>query len=258
MPLFQNPGLIVTADDFGRDPATNDSIRRCFAERLVSHTSIMVNMPGFDDACAIARVDGFAHRIGLHFNLTAGEPLTDAMKSVRAFCVDGRFVMPDRYGRYLPLSPDAQRAVADEARAQIGVARAKGLALSHLDSHNDIHIEPSVARIVVAVALEAGIGRIRPSRNCGVNRGFIRRVQYEAYNLWLSQAGCRGVRYFGTIDDVIWLASRGRLPATASVEIMTHPWPGPGDTVVDAPSQVPLADRLRALEWHLDPAAALN
>lgn len=258
MRLIQNPGLIVTADDFGRDPAANDSIRRCFAEGLVSHTSIMVNMPAFDDACTIGQVDGFAPHIGLHFNLTAGEPLTDAMKSVRAFCADGRFVMPDSYGRYLPLSPDAQRAVADEARAQIRVARAKGLALSHLDSHNDIHIEPSVARIVVAVAREMGITRVRPSRNCGVNRGIIRRVQYEAYNLWLSRAGCRRVRYFGTIDDVIWLASRGRYSARASVEIMTHPWPGPGDTVVDAPSQVPLADRLRLLESHLDPASSRN
>jgi predicted glycoside hydrolase/deacetylase ChbG (UPF0249 family) len=166
--------------------------------------------------------------------------------------------MPDHFGRYVPLSADGQRAVADEARAQIRAARAKGLALSHLDSHNDIHIEPSVAGIVVAVVREMGIPRVRPSRNCGVNRGFIRRVQHGAYNVWLTRAGCRGVRYFGTIDDLIWLASHGRLSEEASVEIMTHPSPGPGDTVVDAPSQVPLADRLRVLQSYLDPRDARN
>jgi predicted glycoside hydrolase/deacetylase ChbG (UPF0249 family) len=251
MPLI-DPRVIVTADDFGRDAAANHSIRRSFSEGLVSHASLMANMPGFEDACAIAHGDGFVERVGLHFNLTSGTPLTAAMRDVRAFCRHGRFRLPGACGRLTPLSAAARRAVADEARAQIRAARARGIALSHLDSHNDMHIEPSVAGIVIAVAGESGITRVRPSRNCGSNRGFIRRVQHGAFNAWLSRTGLRRVRYFGTLDDLLWLAAQGRLPGDLSVEIMTHPSPGPDGTVLDAPSLVPLAERLRALDPYLN------
>ena len=252
MRLIANPRVIVTADDFGRDTASNDCIRRSVREGLVSHVSLMVNMPGFDDACTIAQADRFSDRVGLHFNLTSGVPMTPAMSSVPVFCEDGRFRMPGQYGRLLPLSRGAQRAVADEARAQIRAARDRGFPLSHLDSHNDIHIEPSVARIVLAVAREMGIARVRPSRNCGLNRGFIRRAQHQAYNAWLTRAGLRGVQYFGTVDDLLWLAAQGRLPADATAEIMTHPSPGPGGSIVDAPSAVPMCERLRLLKPYVD------
>ena len=252
VPLIENPLVIVTADDFGRDATANECIRHSFAQGLVSHASLMVNMPGFEAACSMAYADGFQSRVGLHFNLTSGEPLTPAMRDVRAFCLNGRFALPGHCRRLVPLSAGAQRAVADEARAQIRAARARGLALSHLDSHNDIHIEPNIARIVLAVAREMGIPRVRPSRNCGLNRGIVRRAQHVIYNAWLSRAGLRGVQFFGTLDDALWLAEQGRLPHGVALEIMTHPSRGPNRSVVDAPSTVPLADRLQQLKPFVD------
>lgn len=243
-PVIEYPGLIVTADDFGRGSPVNGAIRRAFAEGLVSHASILANMPGFEEACTLAHEHAFAGRIGLHLNLTAGVPLTDGMKRVAAFCKDGEFFLPGRLGRLKPLSAAEAGAVADEARAQIRAVRAQGLVISHLDSHNDMHIEPSIARLVLSIARDAGIVRVRPARNCGDSRGFVRRVQHDAYNAWLTRSGFRRVRYFGTIDDFWWLASRNRFPDDTTMEIMTHPVPGPGDVVVDAPSVVPLTDRL--------------
>jgi hypothetical protein len=59
------------------------------------------------------------------------------------------------------------------------------------------------------------------------------------------------VRYFGTIDDMLWLARRGRLGRQASAEIMTHPRLGPNGTVLDAPSMEPLVERVRLLRPYM-------
>ena len=42
--------LIVNADDFGMSAAVNKAILKAFQEKLISSTSIMANMPGFDEA----------------------------------------------------------------------------------------------------------------------------------------------------------------------------------------------------------------
>ena len=72
--------VIVTADDFGLDPEVNEAIVNGVAAGFVSNVSLLVNFPSFGEACELARQHGFADRLGLHFNLTEGRPLTDAMR----------------------------------------------------------------------------------------------------------------------------------------------------------------------------------
>lgn len=245
------PHVIITADDFGAGPEINEAIVKSFREGLVTHASLLVNMAGFDEACRLIRRDGLQQRVGLHFNLTEGTPLTTAMRETKSFCIDGQFAPPHHFARYRSLSGDDRRAVEQEAHAQIVAARAQGIALTHLDSHNDVHIELAIAGIVVAVAKACGIERVRPARNCGVQQGAIRWLQHRSYNAWLSRQGLRGVRYFGTIDDMLWLAQRGRLGEHASVEIMTHPRLRADGTVLDAPSMEPLSERVLQLRPYL-------
>lgn len=246
------PSVIITADDFGSAPAVNEAIVRSFREGLVTHASLLVNMEAFEDACRLIRRDRLQDRVGLHLNLTEGTPLTAAIRNAATFCVGGRFVPPHHFARYAALSADDRLAVEREAHAQIAEARAQGIPLSHLDSHNDVHIEPAIAAIVVAVAKDCGIARVRPSRNCGPQQGALRWLQYRSYNAWLRRRGLRGVRYFGTIDDVLWLADRGRLGPHVSVEVMTHPRLRADGTVLDAPSMEPLEARVRRLLPHLE------
>ncbi|MHB8532857.1 MAG: ChbG/HpnK family deacetylase [Solirubrobacteraceae bacterium] len=241
--------MIITADDFGLDAATNRAIVRAFADGLVSNASVLVNLPGFEEACELARQHGFQHRVGLHFNVTEGAPLTDAIRRVSRFCLDGLFVPSERFSRCRPLSAAEKAALAAELEAQIAAARAQGLSLTHVDSHNDVHAEPAIAPLVVAVARTTGIPRVRPARNCGARQGVLRWVEHRGFNAWLNRQGFRHVRYFGTVDDVLWLAGRQRLAQRPSVEVMTHPRPGPQDTVIDAPFGQSLAsrvDRMRA------------
>ena len=84
--------LIVNADDFGYSAQVNEAIVKAFADGLVSSTTLMPNMPGFDDAVALIRQGRIpADSTGVHLNLFEGEPLTEQMKACRVFCgEDGR------------------------------------------------------------------------------------------------------------------------------------------------------------------------
>ncbi len=244
--------VIVTADDFGLDPEVNDAIVRGVADGFVSNVSLLVNFPAFGEACELAHQHGFADRLGLHFNLTEGAPLTDGMRRSRRFCIDGRFLPEHEFSRRRRLSAEERTALVCEAEAQIAAARAAGIGLTHLDSHNDVHAEPSIAGALASVARASGITRVRPARNCGERQGVIRRLQNQCFNAWLRHQGLRHVCYVGTVDDVLWLANQKRLTPLVCVEVVTHPRPGPHDTVADAPFAQSLAARVQRLREVLD------
>src|ERR1700753_2195819 len=69
--------LIINADDFGLSSIVNRAILVSMEKGLVTSTSIMANMPGFDHAIGLVRVHSkLAGRVGVHLNLTEGQPLS--------------------------------------------------------------------------------------------------------------------------------------------------------------------------------------
>jgi hypothetical protein len=239
--------LIVTADDLGLDEGVNAAVVRSFTLGLVSHASLIVNLQGFQDACRLARAHRLQNRIGLHLNLTEGAPLTEGIRRT-PLCADGRFVPVTRFRYYNVLSAKTRRAVADETAAQIASARSAGIPLTHLDSHNDIHTAPSVAGVVTAVAEAHGIPRIRLARNCGPTQGVIRWLHHRRYNNALMRRGLTSIRYFGSIDDLLWLCDHGARERNVAAEAMTHPRLTTADDLIDAPATEPLAQRLQNLK----------
>jgi predicted glycoside hydrolase/deacetylase ChbG (UPF0249 family) len=247
--------LVITADDFGLDPSSNEAIVESLARGWVTHASLLVNLGHADEACALARAADVHTRIGVHLNFSEGEPLTGGLRNCEAFCADGRFLPVEGFPRYQTLTDEQKTLVAAEVRAQIGAATSRGVTVSHLDSHNDVHIAPSIARIVGQIARDLGIRRVRISRNCGLRQGVVRRVHHRTYNAWLTGRGLRAVRYFGSVDDMIWLGRRGDLESGSPVEIMTHPRKGPDGDILDVPSMEPLESRLKRLRPYLPVSA---
>jgi len=244
---------IITADDFGYTTSANRAIVQCLRDGLVSHASVMVNTPWFEEACDLARQAGVEGQVGLHLNLAEGAPLTDSLRDCPRFCINGRYVDPDARERFVPLSAAEQRAVADEVRAQIAAARGRGLTIRHLDSHRYVHTAPNLARVIVRVAREQQVPRVRPYYYPPSSRG-LRTFGKSAYNGWLSLRGFRHVRFFGSIDDILWLGRRGRLSG-GSVEVMTHPRIGHAGVLMDG-EEGPLVARLRQLAPWVAPIGA--
>jgi hypothetical protein len=240
--------LIVTADDLGSSAHVNTAIVRSLEQGLVSYASLMVNLEGFEHACDLIHAHRLQDRIGLHLNLSEGASLTEPIRRTPLY-VNGQFAAPTLMSYYRIVNGAARLAVAEEVTAQIARARAVGIALSHLDSHNDLHTAPAIARVVADLAKRGGITRIRPARNCGPRQGVIRWIHQRRYNESLGHQGLRCVDYVGTIDDLLWLSEAAVGRSQFFAEAMTHPTLSlEGDQLVDAPPMQPLAFRVRQLE----------
>jgi chitin disaccharide deacetylase len=141
--------LIVNADDFGLTPGVSEGILAAHRHGIVTSTTVLVNRPIARDLRD--RLLGSGLGIGLHVNLTLGEPLTRGRSLVGA---DGRFVRDPRQaaGRADP----AQIEV--EVRAQLGAfERLFGRRPTHFDTHHHVGLWPPVGPIVCRLASERGL-----------------------------------------------------------------------------------------------------
>ncbi len=184
--------MIVVADDLGEAEGTNRAIIQALGEGLVTAASMMGNGAGFDEAAELAHAHGLGDRIGVHLVLTEGVPLTDAIRRLPRLCdAEGRFRLWRGRERAFHL-PSAERvAVVAELRAQVDRVRGAGLAASHLDSHHHVHTEPGIAGVVIALAREQGVQRVRLARNCGTGIGPANRAWKSLLNSRLRRAGLR-------------------------------------------------------------------
>ena len=233
--------VIVNADDFGQSAVVNRAIMACFRQGLISSTTIMANMPGFDEAVELAIDSRLQHNVGVHLNLTDGEPLLSALRSNPSLCDEaGRF----RRFRKRLLSTSDCKMIAAEVSAQIRKCRAAGLPLTHADSHQHVHNEPMVFRAIQPVLKDSGIQHLRISRNMDLlPRMSPKRIAKSCFNRWLKLHGLRGTDYFGTVENFVNFRSTQQV-AGASFEIMTHPSFDESGQLIDHTDHLPLADRL--------------
>jgi hypothetical protein len=227
--------VILNADDFGYQAEVNRAIVEAFEAGLATSTSLMPNQDGFDEACELARERRLVGRVGAHLVLTRGEPLTEPIRRLRRFCdVDGRFSEWRGSGRAFRLAGAEREAVARELRAQVERCSAARVPLSHLDSHHHVHNEWAIGAIVVRLAREFGVPRVRLARNCGPGIGPASALYKRLFNRRLRRSGLAGTRYFGDIEDWLHLRDSG---ADASdlddFEVMTHPRVGQNGCLVD-------------------------
>src|SRR5579884_1338568 len=153
--------LIVSADDFGADAAVNEAVEIAHRDGILSTASLMVGAPATTDAVARAkRLPGL--RVGLHLVLVDGSSVLPAGDLVGLVRPDGRFDDDQlRAGFRYFFKPGVRHALAAEIEAQFAAFRAAGLALDHVNAHKHMHLHPTVARLVVAIGREYGMGAVR-------------------------------------------------------------------------------------------------
>ncbi len=214
--------FVVHADDFGYSKSVNQCIDKCFAEKWLSETSLMVNMPACDEAVEIARHHGYAHRVGLHLNLTEGEPLTEDIKECPRFCSGGRFnkvFHMSTNGRFF-LTRKEKCAVRQEILVQIKKFRAYGGLMMKVDSHHHAHTDLSIYKILKPIALEFGFTSMRISadmHNVRIDKELYKRL----YNYDVRKHFKATDHFDGIVPGLIANAS-------GTTEVMVHPllWDG--------------------------------
>ena len=144
--------LIVNADDLGLTPGVNRGILRAFQNGIVTSASLLLTGSAFEEAVALARQNQQLD-VGLHLTL------------VEERAVLGREFLPtlvDETGRFPRTSGEFFRRaflgrinwdeVKREIAAQIARFQKTGLRLSHIDSHQHLHMFPPVFPIVRRLA----------------------------------------------------------------------------------------------------------
>lgn len=209
--------MIVNADDFGYSESITEAILVSMQRGYVHRTTLMVNMPDADRAVARAREMGLADRIGLHFNVTLGKPLTLQMAQSR-FCSTGEFnhlgTIGHRY--FLNYDSSATEALKAEIRAQIEKFLSYRLPLLHFDSHNHVHFRLPIARVVFPLLREYGFKTIRRPYNIGMGGGVAsigKRLRNALFAAEQKKFGLKSARWFGNVGR--WNRD--------DIEIMVHP-----------------------------------
>jgi predicted glycoside hydrolase/deacetylase ChbG (UPF0249 family) len=144
---------VVHADDIGMCHAANIGSFEAFAEGVVSCGSIMVPCPWFREAADLARAHPEAD-LGVHLTLNAEWPqyrwAPDAGRDrVTSLCDEQGYLPRTQLEVVRNAKPEH---VEIELRAQIDMALAAGIDVTHLDSHMGTVLFPPFADIYAKLA----------------------------------------------------------------------------------------------------------
>jgi predicted glycoside hydrolase/deacetylase ChbG (UPF0249 family) len=155
--------LILNADDFGLSPGVNRGIRESVEAGVIPSVSAMANFPCVSELIAFHR-DFPAVTIGGHLNPIVGRPVLPCREVPTLVDPDGRFWNREFSARLRRGLIDMQE-LEDELSAQVRVLRDLGIALSHLDSHQNEHLRPGYFGVFLRIAGKFGIRKMRNHRH---------------------------------------------------------------------------------------------
>jgi len=159
--------LVVNADDFGLTSGVDRAILRAGADGIVTSTSVLAT--GRALAASVSDLRASAMGVGAHLiAVGGGAPLLSAREVPSLVDAQGRFPRSwhrfvGRSGRRAVDPDDLEREFAAQIESLIGA----DLHLTHLDTHQNIHLWPSVARVVVRLARRYDIEFVRIPRTKG-------------------------------------------------------------------------------------------
>ena len=134
-------GLVVHADDFGLAPGISRAIEESLESGAVTSASILLGGPH----CAAALAWAAAHPrfdFGVHLNLTQGRPVLPAARVPSLVTPAGEFPPLGRFLARFFTGRIRLEEVRHEWRAQLEAVRRAGVAVTHLDSHQHVHLLP--------------------------------------------------------------------------------------------------------------------
>lgn len=151
--------LILNADDFGYSYGVNYGIIESHLRGVLTSTTLMAGMPGFDHAVSLAK----AHPslgVGVHLTLTCGRPVLTDHKTLTE--PNGDFHSQAYYHNEEQLLDKDE--VYREWKAQIEKVLAAGIEPTHLDSHHHVHTFRGLEDVFVRLAREYDLP-VRNSRH---------------------------------------------------------------------------------------------
>jgi len=230
--------LIVHADDFGLSETINEGILHAHLRGILTSTSLIANGAAFEHAIGICQSTPTLD-VGVHLTLVEEEPVLDVDLLPSLVNGKGRFhhhatIFATRY-----LTGKVCLAeVHYELEAQIQKVIRRGVRVSHLDSHQHLHMLPQILRITVELAKHYGIPAIRfPGERMRVDMLRENKSVTRVFHLFVLNLLCCMGRNANTLrtDYFVGFFFGGRLhkknlkkvleniPLEGTCELMCHP-----------------------------------
>lgn len=226
--------LIVNADDYALTEGICRAVLRGHRDGIVTSTSVMANGPAFD--CTKWLQDAPELGVGVHLALVSDDPPVLSAREIPSL-VNKRGALAESWTRLVPRLATGRVDADDVEReldAQIAaVADVVGRErLTHLDSHQHLHLWPSIAKVVVRLAQRWDVAGVRVTRSfsakpvgLGLN-ALARRLQRRcrAAGVGTTEAFA-GFDEGGSLKRNALIEAIERLAATGATtaELATHP-----------------------------------
>jgi predicted glycoside hydrolase/deacetylase ChbG (UPF0249 family) len=239
---MRGPLLIVNADDFGLTAGVSRAILRAGARGIVTSTSALAKGSAIAAAAPALRDSGLG--VGAHLALVGHQGPVLSREEVPSL-VDGEGNLSPAWRPFLTRCARGRvdgDDVRRELRAQVDVLRGCGLVLTHVDTHQNLHLWPSIAAAVIDVARECEIPAIRVTRSGGRSpialavRHFGHRLEKRARAAGLAfPAATAGFDEAGRLDlgRLDHAVTRFARQGATSAELVCHPSEA-GDDEIEA------------------------
>ncbi len=153
--------VIINADDFGLSNNINEAVMQSFKVGILKSTSLLINAKRSLEAIELTKNTPELD-IGIHLCLVQGRPISKKRDIPTLLDNDGYFFknhlsfLIKLWGNKIDLAE-----VEREFNAQITKAIDYNLNITHLDTHQHIHIHPEILKIVVKLAKKFRIPWVR-------------------------------------------------------------------------------------------------
>jgi predicted glycoside hydrolase/deacetylase ChbG (UPF0249 family) len=159
--------LIVNADDYGLTDGVSEGILQAHRAGIVTSTSVIALGSAFSRS--VGRLaDEPELGVGAHLALVGEDPPLLSASEIPTL-VDRNGDLAISWRRLLPRVAGGRVDLADverEMRAQLEVIESAGVRLDHLDTHQHLHLWPSIGDVVVRLARERELA-VRVPRSAG-------------------------------------------------------------------------------------------
>jgi predicted glycoside hydrolase/deacetylase ChbG (UPF0249 family) len=237
-------GLIVNADDLAIHPDINSGILSAYRNGILTSCTMLMTTP-YRERTVRDFVRPALLPIGIHLSLTLGKAAAPSDQVPDLVDEQGNLKLSaDRLLLSSFKGPNGQSLISQirrEFAAQLALARDFGLQPTHADSHQHVHMNPAIFKLLEDLLPRYGVTRLRYSKErlyafaCGPDLPtLLKRNNPPKWALlrWRSSQlrphlatndEFFGVLYSGAMTKRALLALLARMPTNRSLEICIHP-----------------------------------
>ncbi|MBN1354314.1 MAG: ChbG/HpnK family deacetylase [Candidatus Omnitrophica bacterium] len=162
--------LAITADDFGLAEDINRAIVECYRKGVITNISLLAVGEAYHDAVRRAKENGIT-KLGAHLAITdffkpvSSQEFVPSLVGRNGLFTSGYQTFLCRYLAGFVNNND----IYSEFKNQIAKIKNDGFSISHLNTHQHVHMVPGILKIVTALAEEEKVEYVRfPREKLGI------------------------------------------------------------------------------------------